>query len=182
VDGTRLSKFLSLVLRHEPGKIGLSLDEAGWVEIDALLAPCERHGVALTRERLGQIVAGSDKQRFAFDATGRRIRASQGHSVPVDLGYDPVTPPTELFHGTVAKFVAAIRAEGLRKGARHHVHLSDDEATAGKVGQRRGAPVVLVVDAAAMHCAGYVFFRSANGVWLTDAVPSQFITFPKGHQ
>ncbi len=178
-DDVRLSKFLSLVLRHEPWKIGLELDAAGWVEVDALLAACGRHRVTLTRERLEQIVTDSDKQRFAFDEARQRIRASQGHSVSVELGYEPMTPPEKLYHGTVAKFLDAIRVQGLIKGARHHVHLSADETTAGKVGQRRGAPVILVVDAAAMHRAGHAFFRSANGVWLVEHVPPQFISpFP----
>jgi putative RNA 2'-phosphotransferase len=178
MDDVRLSKFLSLVLRHEPGKIGIRLDDAGWVEVEELLAAFGRHGVALTRGRLDQIVAGSDKQRFAFDEPRRRIRASQGHSVSVELGYDPMTPPEKLYHGTVAKFIESIRARGLLKGARHHVHLSADEATAAKVGQRRGAPVLLAIDAGTMHRAGHPFFRAANGVWLVDHVPSQFINFP----
>ncbi|MEY2881850.1 MAG: hypothetical protein RLZZ15_4230 [Verrucomicrobiota bacterium] len=178
MDDLRLSKFLSLVLRHAPEKIGIELDAAGWVEVEALLAACGRHGVALTRGRLEQIVAGSDKQRFAFDEARRRIRASQGHSVAVELGYEPMVPPERLFHGTVAKFVAAIRAQGLVKGARHHVHLSADEATAAKVGQRRGVPVLLVVEAGAMQRAGHAFFRAANGVWLVEHVPAPFIGFP----
>ncbi|MSU51730.1 MAG: RNA 2'-phosphotransferase [Opitutus sp.] len=151
------------------------------MEVEELLAAGGRHGVALTHERLEQIVAGSDKQRFAFDETRCRIRASQGHSVSVELGYEPMTPPAKLYHGTVAKFIDAIRAQGLVKGARHHVHLSTDEATAVKVGQRRGAPVILLVDAAAMHRAGHAFYRSANGVWLTTSVPPQFIRFSPAH-
>lgn len=178
MDDVRISKFLSLVLRHEPGRIGIRLDAAGWVGVEELLAACARHGVAIPSELLEQIVTQSDKQRFAFDETRRRIRASQGHSVAVELGYEPMTPPEKLYHGTVAKFVGAIRSQGLRKGARHHVHLSVDEATARKVGQRRGAPVLLAIDAGAMHRAGHVFFRSANGVWLVDQVAPQFIAFP----
>ena len=178
MDDLRLSKFLSLVLRHEPGRIGVQLDAAGWIAVDELLAACGRHGVTLSRERLESIVAHSDKKRFAFDETGQRIRASQGHSVEVELGYEPVAPPEKLYHGTVAKFLDSIRAHGLLKGQRHHVHLSADEATASKVGQRRGAPVLLVIATGAMQRAGHAFFRSANGVWLVDHVPSEFISFP----
>lgn len=178
MDDVRLSKFLSLVLRHEPEKAGLQLDAAGWVSVDALLAGAARAGVPLTRERLKAIVANSDKQRFAFDASGERIRANQGHSVAVELGYAQATPPDVLFHGTVAKFVESIHRNGLVKGSRHHVHLSPDGATARKVGQRRGAPVVLSINAAAMHRAGHAFFQSTNGVWLVDRVPPEFIVFP----
>ncbi len=135
----------------------------------------DNHGVPLPRERLEAIVAGNDKRRFAFDDSGAKIRASQGHSVPVELGYEPATPPEILYHGTVRKFMASIRADGLVKGARHHVHLSSDKVTASKVGGRRGAPVVLVVKAGTMHRAGHVFFLSGNGVWLVDRVPPQFI-------
>lgn len=175
MDDVRVSRFLSLVLRHEPEKIGLKLDAAGWANVDALLAGCARHGIELSREQLDVIVARSDKQRFAFDQTGRRIRANQGHSVPVALGYPRATPPELLYHGTVTKFVAAILKNGLLKGERHHVHLSADEATAWNVGRRRGAPVILVVRAGELHRAGSVFFQSANGVWLVDHVPPQCV-------
>jgi putative RNA 2'-phosphotransferase len=175
MDDVRVSRFLSLVLRHEPEKIRLRLDAAGWASVDDLLAGCARHGILLSRERLNEIVAGSDKQRFAFDETGRRIRANQGHSVAVALGYPRATPPEKLYHGTVRKFVAAILKDGLRKGERHHVHLSVDEATARNVGRRRGVPVILFVKAGEMHRAGHAFFLSANGVWLVDHVPPQFV-------
>jgi putative RNA 2'-phosphotransferase len=175
---TRLSKFLSFVLRHEPQAIGLVLDGNGWARIDELLEKSRAHGQPLTRELLDTIVATSPKRRFAVSADGQRIRASQGHSVEVDLGYAPATPPALLFHGTVAAALPAIRSEGLRKMQRHHVHLSGDEATARTVGARRGQPVVLRIAAGAMHAAGYVFYRSANGVWLTEQVPPQFIELP----
>ncbi len=172
------SKFLSLVLRHEPGLIGIALDDAGWTDVDALLAACARHGQPVTRAELDELVAASDKQRFAFSPDGRQIRANQGHSVEVDLALEPITPPAVLLHGTVDKFLAAIRAQGLIKGERHHVHLSAERETANKVGQRRGRAVVLTVQAGAMAAAGHVFYRSANGVWLVDHVPPAFIDFP----
>lgn len=179
MDDVKLSKFLSLVLRHAPEKIALRLDVAGWADVEDLLTACRVHRVPLTRERLEQIVAGSDKQRFAFDETRDRIRASQGHSVPVELGYAPQSPPEILFHGTPDRFLPSIRAQGLLKGNRHHVHLSVDEATARKVGDRRGKSVVLTVRAGVMHQAGHAFFISDNGVWLVDHVPPEFLIVPR---
>ena len=133
--------------------------------------------MALTRETILQVVATSDKQRFALDAAGRRIRANQGHSVEIDLGLEPAEPPPILFHGTAATSIDAIRAEGLKPGSRQHVHLSPDAATASKVGQRHGRPVVLSVRAGEMWSRGNAFFRAANGVWLTATVPPEFIEF-----
>jgi putative RNA 2'-phosphotransferase len=176
VDVVRASKRLSYVLRHRPDSIGLSLDEAGWVDVDALLAALAGHGLRLTRADLEHVVATNDKRRFAFDDTGTRIRASQGHSVEVSLGLSPADPPDELFHGTVERFLPAILAEGLRPGNRHAVHLSPDVDTARTVGARRGRPVVLRVDAAAMAADGFSFSRSANGVWLVAAVPPRYLT------
>jgi putative RNA 2'-phosphotransferase len=174
----RVSKFLSLVLRHKPETIGIVLDEAGWTDVDGLLTACSAHGVQLTREELTALVASSDKQRFALSGDGQRIRANQGHSVEVELGLPDATPPARLFHGTFAAALPGIRTEGLLKGARHAVHLAADLTTASKVGMRRGAPVILTVRADAMVAAGHRFQVSANGVWLTDHVPPRFIDFP----
>ena len=171
----RISKFLSLVLRHDPGKIGLALDAAGWADVDELIAAAARAGVEIDRETLARVVAENDKQRFALSPDGDRIRANQGHSVRVDLGLEPQTPPEVLYHGTAARFVDSIRASGLHAASRTHVHLSPDEDTARRVGQRHGKPVVLRVAAGRMHCDGRPFFRSENGVWLTDAVPAEYI-------
>jgi putative RNA 2'-phosphotransferase len=176
VDVVRVSKRLSFVLRHQPSSVGLTLDEAGWVDVDRLLAALAAHGLPLARADLDAVVAGNDKQRFAFDPSGTRIRASQGHSVAVDLGYASADPPAELFHGTVERFLPAILAEGLRPGRRHAVHLSADVGTARAVGGRRGRPVVLRVDAARLAADGVQFARSANGVWLVDAVPPDHLT------
>jgi putative RNA 2'-phosphotransferase len=173
-----LSKFLSLVLRHQPEAIGLDLDAQGWAEIDDLLVRCQAHGKRITREILETIVATSPKRRFAISDDGRRVRASQGHSIEVDLGYPPAPPPEVLFHGTVAAALPGVRAEGLRKMSRHHVHLSPDLATARAVAARRGQPVILRVAAGRMHRDGYVFYRSANGVWLTEAVPPEYLEIP----
>ncbi|MGW2468646.1 RNA 2'-phosphotransferase [Streptomyces bauhiniae] len=171
----KVSKYLSKHLRHQPERIGLTLDPAGWVEIDTLLAAAAAHGFPVTRTELDHVVAVNDKRRFAVE--GGRIRASQGHSVEVALGLPPATPPPYLYHGTVARSLDAIRAEGLRPMNRHDVHLSADRETATRVGARRGRPVVLAVDAGAMHRDGHVFHVSANGVWLTDAVPPRYLRF-----
>ncbi len=177
-ERTRRSKFLSLLLRHEPEKIGLKLDSAGWAEVDALLAGMAAHGKPMSRQTLLELVASSPKQRFALSDDGLRIRASQGHSVDVELGYLACEPPEQLFHGTVAAAMSAIESEGLSKMGRHHVHLSGDRETATKVGQRRGVAIVLVVAARSMTDQGYIFYRSENGVWLTGWVPRKFLTIP----
>jgi putative RNA 2'-phosphotransferase len=170
-DVVRASRRLSRVLRHAPDSVGLTLDDAGWAVVADLLA-----ALGMSRAQLDDVVARNDKRRFAFDASGTRIRASQGHSVPVDLGYAAAQPPDVLFHGTVDRFLPAVLAEGLRPGSRHAVHLSEDVGTARRVGARRGRPVVLRVDAAALAAEGAVFTRSANGVWLVAAVPSRHLT------
>jgi putative RNA 2'-phosphotransferase len=176
VDVVRVSKRLSYVLRHHPESVGIQLDGAGWVDVAELLAALRASGLELTRAELEHVVATNDKRRFAFDGGGTRIRASQGHSVAVSLGYEPAAPPAVLFHGTVERNLAAIRAEGLRPGNRHAVHLSPDPETARAVGARRGRPTVLRVDAARMSADGWSFTRSANGVWLVDAVPPSYLS------
>lgn len=170
------SKYLSLVLRHRPQMLGLTLASGGWVGVDALLSASAEHGRPLTRAALDEVVARNDKQRFSFDETGTRIRANQGHSVAVDLQLEPREPPATLYHGTGTKAATAIEREGLRKMRRHHVHLSADVATAFKVGARHGQPVVFAVDAVAMRRDDIPFYQSANGVWLVDAVPPRFLT------
>jgi putative RNA 2'-phosphotransferase len=173
-DVVRRSKRLSYLLRHAPGSVGLTLDAAGWTDVGALLA-----ALGWTRAQLEHVVATNDKRRFAFDDTGTRIRASQGHSVAVELGYAAEQPPPVLFHGTAERNLPAIEAEGLRPGRRHAVHLSPDELTARQVGARHGGvggrAVVLRVDAEGMARDGAVFTRSANGVWLVGAVPPAFL-------
>jgi len=169
------SKLLSFVLRHDPGSFGLTLARDGWVEVDDLLRALAAHERPLTRAELEQIVRESDKQRFALSADGARIRANQGHSVDVELGYEPAPPPPLLFHGTVEKFLAAILREGLKRGERHHVHLSATPELALSVGARRGRPRLLEIDAAGMALAGHEFFCTPNGVWLTSHVPANFL-------
>ena len=173
------SKFLSLILRHAPEKIGLVLDTQGWANIGQLLALAAQHGRRLSREQLDDVVARDSKTRYAISADGLRIRANQGHSLAaVDIALPPATPPAMLYHGTAGRFVEAIRAGGLLPGSRNHVYLSSNRETAVAVGARHGRPVVLTVDAVAMQAQGHVFYVSDNGVWLTQAVPVAFIGFP----
>jgi len=179
VDDRRLvkvSKYLSRHLRHDPGRIGIELDEQGWVDVDVLLKALAAQRFPVTREELDEVVARNDKQRFAVREG--RIRANQGHTVDVDLDLVAVEPPPVLFHGTPEGYLDAIREEGLKPMERHDVHLSPDRETAVKVGSRRGRPVVLAIDAAKMAREGHEFFRSENGVWLTEYVPAWAITVP----
>jgi putative RNA 2'-phosphotransferase len=178
-ETTRASKFLSLVLRHEPQAAGVVLDASGWVDVDILLAGCIRARREITRGQLDHIVTTNEKRRFEFSEDGRHIRASQGHSVEVDLGYESMEPSELLYHGTATRFLDAIRASGLLKMARHHVHLSAETAVTMQVGARHGTPALLTIRAGDMRRAGWEFFRSTNGVWLVDAVPAEFIGFPK---
>ena len=173
----RTSKFLSLVLRHQPEKVGVTLDPEGWVSVSRLLRALEAHGLRLTPDELREVVRANDKQRFSFSPDGLSIRASQGHSVQVELGYEQSEPPPTLYHGTAERFLPSIRRQGLLKGSRHHVHLSEQEATAVAVGRRYGRPVTLTIASGAMHADGHQFFRAANGVWLTEHVPARYITF-----
>ncbi|MDC0435102.1 RNA 2'-phosphotransferase [bacterium] len=173
MDKTKISKFLSLVLRHQPQTVGLDLDENGWVDIESLILGARKAGTNFSREELEQIVKESDKQRFIID--GDMIRANQGHSVNVNLELKHLEPPELLYHGTVRKFMEEISKKGLKKMNRHHVHLSPDIVTAEKVGSRRGTPIILKIDSAAMYRDGHKFMCSKNGVWLIDSVPSSYI-------
>lgn len=174
----RASKFLSLVLRHKPETIGLELDSQGWAPVSDLLRALSTSRFPLSLEELQEVVRSNDKQRFSFSVDGSRIRASQGHSLTLDLGYEPGVPPAILFHGTAERFLASIRQQGLIKGQRHHVHLSAETETAVNVGKRYGQPVLLIIASEQMNKDGHLFFRSANGVWLTERVPVEYIEFP----
>lgn len=169
------SKFLSYVLRHDPAAIGVTLDQQGWIEIETLLAASKRSGREISLDLLQAVVFTNDKQRFAFSADGKNIRANQGHSVEVDLDLEPQMPPQILYHGTATRFLETIQAEGLKKMQRHYVHLSATQAIAKAVGQRHGKVVILGVLAQTMHQQGFEFFLSRNGVWLTDHVPAEFL-------
>ena len=172
---TSHSKYLSLLLRHNPGLIGLTLDGQGWAVIDELIELSQKKGKRFTRELLEEIVATDNKQRYTFSPDGQKIRANQGHSIDIDLGLTPQAPPGELYHGTAGRFLDSILREGLKPGTRQHVHLSRDIHTARNVGQRHGKPVILTVDTAQMAADGFQFYLSENGVWLTEHVPPIYL-------
>ena len=172
---TKISKYLSYHLRHRPEMLGLELLDGGWVEIKKLLRASEEHKFPIAISELRYVVEYNDKKRFSFDLTGTLIRANQGHSVPVNLQLKPVIPPNILYHGTYLGAVESIKRLGLQKMSRHHVHLSSSCQTAKVIGARRGKPIVFEVDAKAMHQAKFIFYRSENGVWLVDSIPTNYL-------
>jgi putative RNA 2'-phosphotransferase len=174
---SRESKFLSLVLRHKPEEIDLQLDKHGWARVDELLRKLKKANRKLSRDELIRLVESNDKKRFTISEDGLRIRAAQGHSFDVDLGLVAQRPPNELYHGTASANLDSIFSDGLNPGRRHQVHLSLDPATAERVGQRHGKPVVLRVEAQRMFEDGFQFFCADNGVWLTDNVPAAYLGF-----
>ena len=172
---TRTSKFISLILRHKPEVIGITLDEHGWADVESLIAGVSKtHPINM--EMLEEIVRTDDKQRYSFNADKTKIRANQGHSIPVDVELPEISPPNILYHGTGEKYTASIDTEGLIAKTRLYVHMTDDYGTAIKVGQRHGKPIVYTIDAGRMEKEGFKFYRSINGVWLTKKVPAQFLT------
>ncbi|MFZ0596792.1 MAG: RNA 2'-phosphotransferase [Flavobacterium sp.] len=172
-----ISKFLSLVLRHSPETINLKLDENGWTDVEELMEKCSKNGNELNAALLDYVVENNDKKRFAFNEDKTKIRASQGHSISVELNLNEVEPSEFLYHGTVEKFLENIQKEGLQKMSRQHVHLSKDKDTAIKVGGRRGVPQILTVKSGEMFKDGFKFYLSENNVWLTDEVPPKYIQF-----
>lgn len=177
MDNTKVSKFISLVLRHKPETIGLALDENGWVSSDLLIQGMEKAGYKISVEQLKEVVCSNDKQRFKFNEDFSKIRANQGHSVNIDLHLEPKSPPKILFHGTAIKNIDSIKLHGLLKKDRNHVHLSDNTETAMKVGMRYGQPIVLKIDSNRMDADGILFYCSENGVWLTDNIDVKYISF-----
>jgi putative RNA 2'-phosphotransferase len=169
------SKRLSYVLRHRPDSVGIELADGGWVAVETLLAALAQSGRACSRALIGQVVAENDKRRFEFSTDGSRIRARQGHSVAVDLGYASADPPAVLYHGTATRNLPAIFEQGLLKGRRHHVHLSTDRQTMLAVAMRHGKPALLAIDARRMHVDGHRFHRTGNDVWLTEHVPPEYL-------
>ena len=176
MKNTDISKFLSFVLRHDPQSIQLDMDEQGWVSVQQLIDHAKAiRGISLDAEKISQIVASCAKQRFKLSEDCSQIKANQGHSIQVDLALQPQVPPDVLYHGTASRFLATIQVQGLKAMQRHHVHLTEKPETALAVGQRYGRPVLLKIDAASMQQQGFVFYCTDNQVWLTDAVPAQFI-------
>lgn len=175
---TKLSKFLSYILRHHPEAIGLELDRHGWAHIPTLIKKAQDHGKTLSRELLRKVVHSGDKQRFIISGEKEHIRAGYGHSIPVDLSLESKKPPEILFHGTARQNVAGILKEGLHAGSRNFVHLSAEKEDAISVGARHGKPVVLQIKAFKMHKAGLPFYQSESepGIWLVQEVPAGFIS------
>ena len=171
----KISKRLSLVLRHNPQSIGITLDPSGWASVDDLLKRLNDKGVRIDRQILQTIVAENPKKRFEFNADQTSIRARQGHSVNVDLGYQSTTPPDILYHGTAEKFLVPILKEGLKKQQRHHVHLSTNIPLMLEVARRRGKASLIEIDAKQMHQDGYEFYVTENDVWLSEHIPPQYI-------
>ena len=177
---TRTSKFLSYVLRHNPGALNLTLDPGGWADVDTLIANARAEGRSLSRARIRHLIDAGTKTRFALTTDGSKIRANYGHSIDVDLDLAPTPPPEFLYHGTARAALPSIREEGLRPQSRQYVHLSPTREEATAVGRRHGTPVVLPIDAPALHEAGHTLYRSTDTVWLTRRVPPAFIQFPEG--
>lgn len=173
-DLTRISKYMSLILRHKPQVIGIQLDAHGWADVNALLAGISKK-YPINRDILEEIVQSDEKQRYSFNEDGTKIRANQGHSIPVDVELTLAEPPETLYHGTAQRFAASIEAQGLLPQNRLYVHLSPDPETAEKVGRRHGEPVIYLVAAGQMYRDGYRFYLSANGVWLTKVVPAPYL-------
>ena len=174
-ENKRISKKLSYTLRHNPSHLDVELDDQGWTVVAGLLKGLKAHGWPLKMAELEEVAETNSKQRFEFNEKKTKIRARQGHSLEVDLGWEVATPPEFLFHGTPTRSVDTIMREGLKKMNRHHVHLSPDQETAAIVGSRRGKHTILRVSAAEMAKGGASFMKTANDVWLVDAVPSDFI-------
>ena len=171
---TQTSRYISLILRHKPETIGITLDEHGWANVDELIAGVSRTH-PLTMELLEEIVRTDEKQRYSFNGDKTLIRANQGHSIPVDVELPRLEPPAVLYHGTGRKYVPSIDRQGLLPKSRLYVHLSADEDTAVKVGRRHGEPIVYTVQAGKMSADGHPFYRSVNGVWLTKEVPTEYL-------
>ena len=174
-DKKSASRFMSLILRHEPERIGIALDKNGWADTNELLVGLNRNGYDVGLKELKEIVASNDKQRFKFNEDNTKIRANQGHSVAVEVKMEELEPPVVLYHGTATRFLGAIKKGGLISKNRLHVHLSDDKETALKVGARHGKSVILTINSHKMYEDGFKFYLSDNGVWLTDVVPVKYI-------
>lgn len=175
-----ISKFMSLVLRHKPEEIGLIIDNEGWAKVDELITNMNKKGIVVNFQIIDEVVKTNDKKRFAFNEDKTLIRASQGHSIEIELNLPAVTPPDTLYHGTAEKYLESILQTGLQKQSRQHVHLSATVETAKAVGSRHGKPVILIINAKAMYKAGLEFYLSENEVWLIESVPVEYITQGRG--
>lgn len=176
IENKRISKFLSLILRHQPETIHLKLDENGWADVEELIMKSAHNKMHFTLDELDQVVETNNKKRFAFNEDKTRIRANQGHSIDIDLALTPQQPPEFLYHGTAETNIESILEKGIEKRSRQHVHLSADKDTATKVGMRHGKPVILTIKTGEMFEEKIEFYLSDNGVWLTDFVEVKYIS------
>lgn len=176
IETKRISKFLSLILRHQPETIGLKLDENGWADVEELRERSAKKKVYFSLEELDEVVETNNKKRFAFNEDKTKIRASQGHSINIDLALEALQPPDFLYHGTAEANISSILEKGIEKRSRQHVHLSVDKETATKVGMRHGKPIILTIRTGKMYEDGIAFYLSANGVWLTEFVDPKYIS------
>ena len=175
MSNKEISKYISLILRHKPETIGITLDEHGWANVEELISGIKKTH-PLTRETLEEIVSSDEKQRYSFNEDHTLIRANQGHSIPVDVELEEMMPPKYLYHGTGEKYVSSIDEQGLISKSRLYVHLSANPETAINIGSRHGRPVVYRVQAECMAKDGMAFYKSVNGVWLTKNVPIQYLS------
>ncbi|MGE8432839.1 RNA 2'-phosphotransferase [Chryseobacterium joostei] len=176
IETKKISKFLSLILRHQPESVGLKLDENGWADVEELRTKSAKKRMHFTIEELDEVVETNNKKRFAFNDDKTKIRASQGHSIDIDLALETLQPPEFLYHGTAETNISSILEKGIEKRNRQHVHLSADKETSTKVGMRHGKPIILTIRTGKMHEDGLFFYQSANGVWLTEFVDSKYIS------
>lgn len=158
------SKRLAYLLRHS--KLP---NHKGWIKVDVVQ---NELGVLLLD--IQKIVYEDTKGRFEFSEDKSSVRALYGHSIDVNLGLEPTTPPPVLYHGTAEKYIDSIMKEGLRPRKRNFVHLSETMDMAKQVGARHGSPVVLSIDIEAMIRGGYKFYKAQNGIWLTGDIPPIF--------
>jgi len=175
VDDERLGRFLSLILRHKPETIGIRLDKHGWADVKELLKGVRNSGKMIDMEILERIVRENEKKRYSFNENHTKIRANQGHSIPVDIELKQLEPPDVLYHGTAYRFLGSIQKQGICRQGRQYVHLSKDQETAYQVGKRHGKPVILKIDARQMAADGITFYLSENGVWLCSHVPMKYV-------
>ncbi len=171
----KLSKFISLILRHKPEEVGITLDEHGWANVEDLINGINNSGRKIDKDVLEEIVRTDNKQRYSFNEDKTKIRANQGHSIPVVIDFKELEPPDTLYHGTATKSIEGIHARGIKPMSRLYVHLSKDFETAKQVGSRHGECVVLIINAKRMYKDGVKFYLSENGVWLTEYVDPKYI-------
>lgn len=160
------SRLLSKALRHDPLSIlGVEIDAYGYVPVNVVLEKLE-----ISLNELQVIHDTNNKKRFEFNSDKTKIRATQGHSIPVIFDLDSIEPPKILYHRTHKNVLENIFENGLLKMNRHHVHMTEDKFL------NKSKEILLAIDSKRMYEDGYKFLKTSNDVWLTDFVPPQYIT------